>query len=235
MLRKGLIAGLLAAVTWLPAMSYAAAPACVLAAGTRPDLACAVHANGLPNVLYIGDSVSINTMPQLTQELRATANLCHIYSNDGTTGHGVDCLHEWLSDTAPGVRWDYVLVNFGLHDIKRRLSGAPATTQSEYRRNLRVIVDGIRRYGASPIWVTTTPFPASLLGTKFSDPAPYAAISANEMRALSVPIIDTYDLILPNNATGHRPNDVHWSGAATEILSNAIAGALTGEILSGGN
>ena len=233
MLRKGLVAGLLAALTWGDAASCAAATKpCILDAGTHPELACRVSANGLPNVLYIGDSVSSNTMPQLRQELQSTANICHVYANAGTSEHGAACLQQWLTETGRGAAWQYVLFNFGIHDVELNLRGTPMTTLDDYRRNLRTIVNAIRHYGATPLWVTTTPFPATLVGTKFTDPAPYALISSTEMRLLNVPVIDTYDLILPVNNNTHDPRDgVHWTPRATEILSNAITGALTGQIL----
>jgi hypothetical protein len=122
------------------------------------------------------------------------------------------------------------LFNFGIHDLERGTTGAAATNGPNYRKNLKVVVNTIRRYGAVPIWVTTTPFPASLVDAKFADPAPYASIAMDEMVTLQVPVIDTYSMILPNNDTGHPPNNVHWNSGATNILAGMIAGALRGEI-----
>jgi hypothetical protein len=213
-----------------PAAVYAAVQPCVLAAGARPDLACSVPQNRLPNVLYIGDSISIGTMGPLTQALTGTANICHIYANAGASNRGVQCTREWLNKTAVGVKWDYVLFNFGLHDVKLTPAGQPETSQSNYQQNLRIVANTIRRHGAIPIWVTTTPIPTSLVGSRFDNPTPYATISKQEMTFLNVPVIDTYSIILPNNGTGHPLLDVHWLPAPTAILSNMIAGALKGEI-----
>lgn len=227
---KRFVIGLIATVIGNAASSYAATQSCTLPAGTRPDLACTVAQNGLPNVLYIGDSVSINTMAQLSQEMKNTANICHIYANAGASNRGVECTREWLNHTSVGTKWDYVLFNFGLHDFKLTAAGTTQVSQVDYKQNLRIIANTIRRHGAVPIWVTTTPIPTALVGARFADPTPYARISQNEMSFLNVPVIDTYSIILPNNGTGHPKDDVHWLAAPTVILSNVIAGALTGEI-----
>lgn len=226
MLRTHLVVGLLSAFMWNAAASSAAPTRCVFPAGTRPDLSCSVLPNGLPNILYVGDSISINTMSQLTQRLMGIANICHIYANAGASGRGADCIDEWLGGTGGSIKWNYVLFNFGIHDIQKAGGGAPQTSPDEYKRNLDAIVSSIRRYGAVSIWVTTTPIPPAIVGDKFANPAPYAAISANEMRVLHVPIIDTYSAILPSNDTGHRGSNVHWTPAATAILADTIAGAV---------
>lgn len=222
----GLIAAFLCSVT----PRYAATAGCILPSGARPDLSCTMPHNSFPKVLYIGDSVSIDTMAQLAQELQNTADICHVYNNADASSRGVKCTYQWLNETAPGVKWNYVLFNFGLHDLLLSDSGTPVTSRSTYKQNLRIVVNTIRHYGAVPIWVTTTPIPDSLVGAKFGNPAPYAAIATSLMATLQVPIIDTYSIILPKNETAHPPNDVHWSWAATEILSHTIAGALAGEI-----
>src|ERR1700750_3295066 len=95
----------LAAMLILSPVSGYAAQSCILPAGTRPDLACTIPNNTLPNVLYVGGSVSINTTEKLKKAMSGTANICHIYANAGESNRGAECISEWLTKTAPGVKW----------------------------------------------------------------------------------------------------------------------------------
>ena len=79
----------------------------------------------LPNVLVIGDSVSIGYVGGVTETLNAsgTAAVQHgpwdvSDGGAGDTAWGITCLDRWLVTQAQlEVKWDVVTFNFGLHDM----------------------------------------------------------------------------------------------------------------------
>ena len=69
---------------------------------------------GLPNVLIIGDSISIGyTLPARTL-LDKKVNLHRIPTNGGPTIKGLAEIDNWLG----GKKWDLIHFNWGLHDLK---------------------------------------------------------------------------------------------------------------------
>jgi acyl-CoA thioesterase-1 len=74
----------------------------------------------IPNVLILGDSISIGYYPFVKKALLGKVNLFrptlkngHFENCAGTT-NGVVKISEWLGET----QWDLIHFNFGLHDIK---------------------------------------------------------------------------------------------------------------------
>ena len=79
----------------------------------------------MPNVLVIGDSVSIGYVGGVTKILSAsgTAAVQHgpwdvSDGGAGDTAVGITCLDRWLVTQAQlAVKWDLITFNFGLHDM----------------------------------------------------------------------------------------------------------------------
>ena len=68
----------------------------------------------LPNVLIIGDSISLGYTGVVSAKLAGKANVIHNPGNAQGTKLGVEKLQEWLGDT----KWDVIHFNWGLHDLK---------------------------------------------------------------------------------------------------------------------
>ena len=68
----------------------------------------------LPNVLIIGDSISIGYTGTVSAKLAGKANVIHNPGNAEGTKLGLEKLKEWLGDT----KWDVIHFNWGLHDLK---------------------------------------------------------------------------------------------------------------------
>ncbi len=67
----------------------------------------------LPNVLIIGDSISIGYYKDLVTLLQGKANVYRPNTNCGDTNKGVANIDTWLGDR----KWDLIHFNFGLHDF----------------------------------------------------------------------------------------------------------------------
>jgi len=67
----------------------------------------------LPNVLIIGDSVSIGYTKPVMELLKGKANVQRVPVNCGNTKTALTGLDKWLGD----IHWDIISFNWGLHDL----------------------------------------------------------------------------------------------------------------------
>jgi len=120
----------------------------------------------LPRVLVIGDSISMNYHESAKAALKGIANYHRIESNSGPSDRGVACAELWLGNhTKPGLHWDLIQFNHGLHDLKQPYDaetdqwGPHQVTLDDYKQNLEKIIQTLKQSGAILAWCTTTPVP----------------------------------------------------------------------------
>jgi lysophospholipase L1-like esterase len=182
----------------------------------------------LPNVLIIGDSISIGYFKPLQEKLKDVAVVTHNEGNAQHTAYGLKKLDQWLGDT----RWDVIHFNFGLHDLKyideqgRNTSvetGKQQVPIDQYERNLDEIVKRLKKTGAKLIFATTTPVPD---GTKIrvkGDAAIYNSAAVRVMKKHGVPINDLYSFALPRLKEIQRESNVHFYPKGSEQLAEQCA------------
>ena len=124
----------------------------------------------LPKLFVIGDSISIQYGPFLERYLNGIAqyerkqddgsaikNLdVPMGANGGDSGMVLKYLESKLIE--PGFKPDYMLLNCGLHDVKRN----PVTNKiqieaAQYRQNLEQIFHLLEKKHIQVIWIRTTP------------------------------------------------------------------------------
>jgi hypothetical protein len=71
----------------------------------------------LPNVLILGDSISIGYTRQVREGLKGKANVIRPNANCGDTRHGLAQIETWLGDG----KWQVIHFNWGLHDLCYRI------------------------------------------------------------------------------------------------------------------
>ena len=107
-----------------------------------------------PQLLVIGDSISIGYSPQLFAALPQYESQ-HIPINGGPASKGFECVHDWLGNRST---WSLILFNFGLHSLDR-----PATAETEtlanYTAEVRYIATLLKQRAKRVVWVDTTPVP----------------------------------------------------------------------------
>jgi acyl-CoA thioesterase-1 len=182
----------------------------------------------LPNVLIIGDSISIGYFKPLQEQLKDIAVVTHNEGNAQHTAYGLKKLDEWLGDT----RWDVIHFNFGLHDLKyvdERGRNASVETGKhqipidQYERNLDEIVKRLKKTGAKLIFATTTPMPD---GTGFrakGDAAIYNRAAEKVMNKHRVQIDDLYSFALPRLKEIQLDSNVHFNPKGSELLAEQVA------------
>jgi len=179
----------------------------------------------LPNVLLIGDSISMGYTEPVKKLLAGKANVSRIPENGGPTSRGVEKLDAWLGET----KWDVIHFNFGLHDLKRLrggqmdASGQPQVPIDQYEQNLRTLVKRLKATGAKLIWASTTPVPEGAAGRKPADAPAYNEVARKIMDENGIAINDLYALCLPRLKEIQLPHNVHFNPKGGDVQAEQVA------------
>jgi len=196
----------------------------------------------LPNVLLIGDSISIGYTPAVGELLKGQANVYRPCSPDGAkvincgdTAKGLAELSQWLGDK----KWAVIHFNWGLHDLKYmaqgegkklvldKVNGKQVRPVEEYARNLEELVTRLKATGAKVIFATTTLVPEGEPGRAAGDEIRYNAAAVEVMKKQCVPMNDLHGVtkgFAPEMFM--RPGNVHYSEAGSKKLAERVAEAI---------
>jgi acyl-CoA thioesterase-1 len=184
----------------------------------------------LPNVLLIGDSISIGYMLDARTQLAGEANVWRPATNCGPTTRGLESLDQWLGDR----KWDVIHFNFGLHDLKymgpkdENLADpkAPGSRQQvpieQYAKNLREIGQRLKTSGATVIWCQTTPVPEGAKGRMVEDAKRYNEAAAQVMQELGIATNPLFE-VATKHAQLQKKADVHYTPEGSEALATQVA------------
>ena len=190
-----------------------------------------VAAEGLPNVLLIGDSISIGYMVDVRKQLDGVANVYRPAVNCGPTTRGLQSLEAWIGDR----KWDVIHFNFGLHDLKfmgpkgQNLADPNAATSQrqvpidQYADNLRKIAERLKATGATVIWRETTPVPAGAAGRIAGDAKRYNDAAAKVMAEVGGIQIDPMYDFATEHADLQLKANVHYTPAGSKKLAEQVA------------
>jgi lysophospholipase L1-like esterase len=192
--------------------------------------------DGLPNVLLIGDSISIGYTPPVRTLLEGIANVERPGTNCGDTRSGLNGLQRWLGTT----KWDVIHFNWGLHDLcyrnpestqqgnRDKINGTIAVPLEEYKTNLEMLVQQLEQTGAALIWAGTTRVPENEAGRFVGDDVKYNAAAEEIMKRHNIAIDDLYALTAgfdPSLCSG--PGDVHFNKNGSDKLAEQVAKEIT--------
>ena len=188
-----------------------------------------VDKSELPNVLIIGDSISIGYMKHLKAMLKGKANVMHNPGNAAHSGTGRAKLESWLGTT----KWDVIHFNHGLHDLKyvADKGGSSKTKKNthiqvpldKYRENMEAIVIRLNKTGAKLIFATTTPYPAGVKPLRIpADVVKYNTVALEVMKEHGVIVNDLCAFVLPQLKKLQRPKNVHFTSAGSKILAKEV-------------
>jgi lysophospholipase L1-like esterase len=195
----------------------------------------------------IGDSISIDYGPHLQAALGDSI----LYDRKGGAGARLaDPLHATSANGGDSamvlaylrerrgldpIRADLLLINCGLHDIKRTPAGSALQVPADqYRENLRAIVEEARATGARMAWVRTTPLIDEVHNARqkafhrfSSDLDAYNRIADEVMRQCAVPLIDLHGFTLTCGPALYRDH-VHFTPAVQREQGAYLAGWVRG-------
>ncbi len=199
----------------------------------------------LPRVLVIGDSISMNYHEAAKRALRGVANYRRIEENGGPSDRGVACAELWLGDyTQPGLQWDLIQFNHGLHDLKQAYDeatgeyGAHQVPVEEYQANLERLIAILRQTGARLMWCSTTPVPNDshgrlgnvVFGRRKDEDLVYNRAALEVMRRhpdILVNDLNAFVRASPEFDEWRNQSDVHfWDSRLQETVGRAVARAI---------
>ena len=191
----------------------------------------------LPNVLILGDSISIGYTPFVKKQLEGIATVYRPLhdnkSNENCQGtkNGLQHIDRWIGTE----KWDIIHFNFGLHDLKHvdgetgknsnKKEDPLQSDPKEYKSNLKIIVKKLKGTGAELVFATTTPYPEKPKGP-LRDPGSseiYNKIALKIMKKNDILVNDLYNFILPKMSQLQLPKNVHFSIEGSEALGNQVA------------
>ncbi len=186
----------------------------------------------LPNVLLIGDSISIGYTVDVRKNLKGKADVFRIPTNGQASDFGLQNLDKWLGDR----KWDVIHFNWGLWDIcyrnpdskeqghRDKVNGKLSVTPEQYRDNLEEIVARLKQTGAELIWCATTPVPEGEAGRKVGDEIDYNRIAAEIMAKHGVATNDLHAHALEKlPGISLKKGDVHFTAAGNAHLAKKVA------------
>ena len=182
-----------------------------------------------PSLFVIGDSISIFYGPQLKKELapffhydrkrdqgEAIQNLdTPVGANGGDSRMVIEYLNTLKNN--PDFKADILLLNCGLHDIKRDVrTGEIAVPLNEYKANLEKIYHLAQSLNLQLIWVSSTPVDEKIHNTKSlpfnrynKDVLAYNKTATRFFSKKNIPIIDLYEFSAKFGTEGYMDH-VHY-------------------------
>ena len=196
----------------------------------------------VPNVLILGDSISIGYTLPLRQLLQGKANVFRPMLPDGMkpencsgTVQSLKQIDQWLA----GRKWAVIHFNWGLHDLKHvvtpgssqnssRAEDPVQATVEEYSRNLEMLVGKLEATGARLIFATTTPVPPGSTNPLREVDAPirYNAAALKIMKARQIPVNDLFGFCEPRLAKIQYPRNVHFNPEGCQALAKQVAAVI---------
>ena len=206
------------------------------------------HANpNLPNVLILGDSISLGYTRPVRAMLTGKANVYRASSPDGKrpancgdTRMGLDGLERWLGER----KWAVIHFNWGLWDLcyrnpaiktqgnRDKVGGKLPFPIEVYEQNLEMIVTRLKSTGAVLVWASTTLVPDGDEGRFVGDELKYNRVAAAVMARHRIAINDLHALTQSfTSADFMRPADVHYSSAGSEKIARQVAASVEAALM----
>ena len=191
----------------------------------------------LPNVLIIGDSISIGYTRAVREKLTGKANVYRPMNgkgpdNCGDTTIGLNKIDGWLGKQ----KWDVIHFNWGLWDLcyrdpkakaqgnRNKATGKISTQPADYEKNLERLVKRLEATGAKLIWANTTLVPEGETGRYVGDDEKFNAIAARVMQKHSIATDDLFTLTKGfAGKFSTKAGDVHYTPAGYEKIAEQVA------------
>lgn len=205
-----------------------------------------VAQEGLPNVLIIGDSISIGYTRLVATNLKGKANVYrpiwpkgNAPINCGDTSLGLKDLKKWID----GHQWDVIHFNWGLHDLcyrhpdaktyghRDKINGTISVPLDQYEKNLGKLIKQLNSTGAKLIWANTTLVPADEAGRHEGDELSYNAVAMKLAKQHHLAINDLHTLTANMNKNMFSAKgDVHFTAAGYKTLAVQVTDSIKSQI-----
>ncbi|MGJ8644406.1 MAG: SGNH/GDSL hydrolase family protein [Luteolibacter sp.] len=208
----------------------------------RPEFAYVEDNLELPNVLLYGDSISIGYTQRVREKTKGQADIYRVFHNGGFSSKFIpmmtemhDAMRDEQLEDPWDFEWDVIHFNVGLHDLtqmeadKETGKGEPRTSIEDYKKNIRGIVEYLKKLApnAKLIFATTTPVPEGAFGPRrlAGDSVKYNEAAMEVLSDYPEIIInDLYTLTKKNHADWwSEPGNVHYNKTGTNAQGDEVA------------
>ncbi len=193
----------------------------------------------LPNVLIIGDSISIGYTVPVRELLKGKADIFRIPVNGKYASYGLGNLDKWLGTR----KWDIILFNWGLWDIcyrnpksknkghRDKVNGTITATPAQYKQSMTKIIRKLKSTHSTLIWSTTTPVPKYETCIKEGDEIAYNLIVEEIADKNGVIINDLHShALLKIPAIQKMKGDVHFTKEGYDFLALKVAQSIRSQL-----
>lgn len=157
-----------------------------------------------PNIFLIGDSIRQGYCETVKNELSGEAEVFYFKDNCRSSQYIIFNMKKWAGLFDDRSRVDLVQFNCGHWDIAHWNGNAHSlTSESEYERNLGVIIDNLKHFfpRAKLVFATTSPMnPSGKMGVNVRTDEEidrYNAIAVDVMQRNSIPVNDINAFVRP--------------------------------------
>jgi len=186
--------------------------------------------NRKPNILIIGDSISIGYTPLVENYFVDMAIISHNPGNAQHTGTGLDKIEEWIGSG----KWDIIQFNWDskVQGKRDKVNGKITYSVDDYKYNLDSIVSILEENTeAKLIFVTTTYVPEDEAGRYTDDAIKYNDAAKMVMKKHGVIVNDIYEQSIQiHKKFGKGSDDVHYTNEGYEKLCELVTDFLETEI-----
>lgn len=192
-------------------------------------------------LFVVGDSISIQYGPYLRDMVEGMMKYDRKRGEDqsldlpdikGANGGDSRMVLEYLyEEIKKGKKYDILMINCGLHDVKIDDNNKLQVDRMEYQHNVQRIVELAKENSESVIWVRTTPLVDEIHNQKASfkrynkDVIAYNSTADEIMKRHSIPIIDLFSFTNQFNENVYCDH-VHFVPRIRELQAAYIAGYL---------
>ena len=194
-------------------------------------LLAAFKSDQVPNVLIIGDSISIGYTPFVQKALEGKANVVHNHGNAQHTGTGLIKLDDWLGNT----QWDVIHFNWGLWDLcyrnldskmqgnRDKVNGKVTFPPKEYGENLEELVIRLKKANAKLIFATTSYVPEGEAGRIINDDKRYNRVALKIMNRYNIEV-NNLNKLSKKVYRKHKKaeGDVHYTPEGYNLLAQPV-------------
>jgi len=205
----------------------------------------------LPNVLILGDSISIGYTRAVRGLLNGQANVFRPMKpggkqpdNCGDTRIGLGNLDAWLGTN----HWDIIHFNWGLWDLcyrspesktqgnRDKVKGTLSVPLEEYERNLEALVTRLQATGARLIWANTTLVPDGETGRFVADDDKYNAVALRVMQKHRIAVDDLHTLTRKfAGKFSAGAGNVHFTPEGYDRIAKQVAATITAQLETKGH
>lgn len=199
----------------------------------------------MKTVHVVGDSISIQYGPYLEKYLassihysRKAGKVGNLDVPEGANGGDSTQVLAYLDQClAEGKHWAVLLLNCGLHDIRRYDVGRYQVSPAEYEQNVSRILAQAKTLADQIVWIGTTPLINTLHNTRTAeferfneDVEMYNEIADRVAAAQGAAIIDLYAFCHALGGAELYQDHVHFTPPVQQLQAAFIAGYLHGQL-----